>query len=82
MISDMIELAEEIYARSQTDVNEENEEEKMWLEDFSIRMGIQIEDIGKFMYAMQENLRNRDARIRELEDEYRELQESTHSRFG
>ena len=69
MISDMIELAEEIYARSQTDITHDNGIEKEWMEDFSIRMGIQIEDIGKFMYAMQENLRNRDARIRELEDE-------------
>jgi hypothetical protein len=39
------------------------------MEEFSIRMGIQIEDIGKFMYAMQEAMRNKDARIRELEDE-------------
>jgi hypothetical protein len=69
MISDMIELAEEIYARSQTDITHDNGEEKEWMEEFSIRMGIQIEDIGKFMYAMQETLRNRDARIRELEDE-------------
>lgn len=74
MISDMIELAEEIYARSQTNITEENEEEKLWLEEFSIRMGIQIEDIGKFMYAIQETMRNRDARIRELEDELSKLQ--------
>jgi vacuolar-type H+-ATPase subunit I/STV1 len=74
MIADMIELAEEIYARSQTDITEENEQEKLWLEEFSIRMGIQIEDIGKFMYAIQETMRNRDARIRELEDELSKLQ--------
>jgi vacuolar-type H+-ATPase subunit I/STV1 len=74
MIADMIELAEEVYARSQTDITEENEQEKLWLEEFSIRMGIQIEDIGKFMYAIQETMRNRDARIRELENELSKLQ--------
>lgn len=72
MIRDLIELAEEMYARGHNPnlSPEANAEE---FKDFAIRLGHQIEEIGTAMRQYQERLERQAFAIKRLENEIKEL---------
>lgn len=72
MIRDLIELAEEMYARGHNpspDPRMGGEE----LKEFAIRLGHQIEEIGTAMRQYQERLERQAFAIKRLENEIKEL---------
>ena len=72
MIRDLIELAEEMYARGHNPnlSPEANAEE---FKDFAIRLGHQIEELGTVMRQYQERLERQAFAIKRLENEIKEL---------
>ena len=74
MIRDLIELAEEMYARGHhpsPDPRAAGEE----LKDFAVRLGQQIEELGMAMRQYQERLERQAFYIKRLENEIKDLKE-------
>lgn len=74
MIRDLIELAEEMYARGHNPnlSPEANAEE---FKEFAIRLGHQIEELGTVMRQYQERLERQAFYIKRLENEIKDLKE-------
>lgn len=74
MIREMIELAEEIYARGNNPnlSPEANGEE---FRDFAVRLGYLIEDVGMAIRKYQEKLEQQSFHIRHLQNKIKELTE-------
>lgn len=74
MIREMIELAEEIYARgSNPNLNPEANGEEF--KDFAIRLGHLIEEVGMAIRKYQEKLEQQAFYIRKLENQIKDLNE-------
>lgn len=74
MIRDLIELAEEMYARGHNPnlSPEANAEE---FKDFAIRLGHQIEELGTVMRQYQERLERQAFYIKRLENNIKEMKD-------
>ena len=74
MIRDLIELAEEMYARGHhpsPDPRAAGEE----LKDFAVRLGHQIEELGTVLRQYQERLERQAFYIRRLENNIKEMKD-------
>lgn len=72
MITSLIELAEEMYAASQKKSLNSIDGgfiSSILMEDFAIRLGHLIEEVGKELYFQQEAIRIKDLKIQELAGE-------------
>ena len=72
MITSLIELAEEIYAASQKkslDSIDGGLVASFLMEEYAIRLGHLIEEVGKVLYFQQEAIRIKDLKIQELTGE-------------
>lgn len=72
MIRDLIQLAEEIYARGHNP-NLDPEANAAEFREFAIRLGHQIEEIGMQMRRYQERLEQQAFHIRHLQNRIKEL---------
>ena len=72
MIRDLIQLAEDMYARGHNP-NLDPEANASELKEFAIRLGHQIEEVGMQMRRYQEKLEQQAFHIRHLQNRIKEL---------
>ena len=74
MIRDLIQLAEEIYARGHNP-NLDPEANAAEFREFAVRLGYQIEELGAQMMRYQERIEQQTFLVRHLQNKIKELTE-------